>query len=172
MTFFTTLPGVLTGLASAATAMTALWAAFGRTPPPPPRQAILVNAVDYANGPDVVPAMREGIARFGNVIMNRSPPDNSRPNYAEWRIAAGPGGVYRLRVEYAAGEPRPVQVLVNGAIVETQALNATTGCWEAECIAWRDVGTVTLTAGENTLKLSRPEGVFPHIRTLQLQPAN
>jgi hypothetical protein len=173
LTFFTTLPGILTGIASAATALTALWAAFLRAPPPAPRQPILVNAVDYANGPDVARAIQdERTAHFGNVIMNRSPPDNARPNWAEWRLDAGPGGQYRLRVEYAAAEPRPVQVRVNDRIVVPQALNATTPCWEARCIEWRDVGTVTLMAGENILKLDRPEGVFPHIRTLQLLPAN
>jgi hypothetical protein len=169
--FFTTLPGVLTGVAAVVTALAGAWAVLAPRPAPPPAAPILLRAVEFANGPDVAPAQRTSAPReFGDVLMNREPPDNDRPNWAEWNFVSRAGGAYLLRIEYAAGEPRPLTVLVNGEIAIPVALNAVTGCWEARCQAWRDVGVVSLRRGANLLRLDRPEGVFPHIRFLELRP--
>ncbi|PWS37756.1 hypothetical protein DFH01_00065 [Falsiroseomonas bella] len=188
--FWTTLPGILTGLAAVIGALATAWVAFRPAVDAPPRdhparqaapasqaatsaarRTFRISALDYSNGPDVSPASRTSAPHaFGNILMNRDPPDNSRPNWAEWRIQGGTGSVWLLRVEYAAGEPRPVQVLVNGRVVVPSALNATTGCWDSQCQQWRDVGTIALEPGENVLRLDRPEGVFPHIRMLEFVP--
>lgn len=171
--FWTSLPGLLTGAAALVGALATAWVALRPSSvPEAKRERMLIPAVEYANGPDVAAAMRTSAPRsFGNVLMNREPPDNNRRNWAEWKLPATARGAWLLRIEYAAGEPRPVQVQLNGNLVHQGALNAATGCWEDRCQQWRDVGRIVLAPGQdNVLRLDRPEGVFPHIRTLELQP--
>lgn len=172
--FWVTLPGLLTAAAAFLTAAAGVIGAWEKLRPersPRPREPITVAATSYTSGPDVARALDDPqTSWFGDVIMNRPPPDNARANWAEWRIPVASGGRYRLEIEYAAGEARPVQVQLQGQLVNPSALNATTGCWEHRCQRWADVGVVALQAGDSLLRLDRRDGVFPHIRALRFTP--
>lgn len=166
--------GLITVVATAAGSVLGLIPSFvGLIPslaPPPPPEPITLRAIDYARGPDIQRAAEHAIGRrYGDVIMNRDPPGDRR-NWAEWILPVAAPGRYRLVVEYAILEPRPVDVYLGPLLVAPRALNRTTGCDFAECQIKVTVAEVTLRAGNTTLRIDRPEGVFPHIRQIELIP--
>lgn len=79
-------------------------------------------------------------------------------------------GRYRLDVEFAAMEARPVTILINGMVVRSDALNETTGGWSEANQSFRTQGYFDLRAGENRIRLER-SNVFPHIRALRFVPS-
>jgi hypothetical protein len=92
-----------------------------------------------------------------------------RANAAEFDFTAVAAGRYQLQVEYAALEPRPVLISVNGVLLTDNALALTTGGWTHEHQRWTTVGTVTLVAGSNRLRIER-DSVLPHIRSIRFVP--
>jgi len=167
--------GLVTVLATAAGSVLGLIPSFMSlmpwVAPPPPPEPIALRAIDYAQGPEIQRAAEHPTARqYGNVIMNRDPPGNRR-NWAEWQVNVVAPGRYRGVIEYAIKEPRPVDVFIGRQLVAARALNQSTGCDYAECQLKLDVGAVTLRTGTVTLRIDRPEGPFPHIRQIELLPA-
>lgn len=106
-----------------------------------------------------------------DVLLNGYPYDRPAPNGATWEFRVARGGTYLLKAEYAAFESRPVRVLLNGNLVFSEALAATTGCWTTNCQRTLNQGRVQLRDGLNVLRAER-SNVFPHIRGWILEPVD
>jgi hypothetical protein len=99
------------------------------------------------------------------VILNKG----ELPNFAEYDVKVAEAGVYQLELRYAAADSRPVQVLLNGKVVKSDAAGSKTGSWFPDTQTWAAECLVTLRAGVNTLRLFR-EQPFPHIDKFALVP--
>jgi len=99
------------------------------------------------------------------VILNKG----ELPNFAEYDFKVARPGVYQLELRYAAADQRPVQVLLNGQVIKTDAAGRKTGSWNPDTQTWFAECLVTLREGANTLRLFR-EQPFPHIDKLALVP--
>ncbi|RYZ17252.1 MAG: hypothetical protein EOO70_02460 [Myxococcaceae bacterium] len=112
-------------------------------------------------------------ANYGADVLHNGPPYKNFPrpriNTAEFDFDSAAEGAYRLEIEYAAAESRPVAISINGAVTMGGGLSAITGNWTKQ--QWKNQGTVTLKEGKNTLRLSRND-VFPHIRAIRFIPAD
>jgi uncharacterized caspase-like protein len=129
---------------------------------------LLANDVNLKRSRDVEVGGR--IARqYGASVLHNAAPYGLRPNAAEWIFSAPAAGSYRLDIEFAALERRPVRIIINGRAVRDDALNETTGGWTEDYQRFRPQGTFDLKAGENRIRLESTS-VFPHIRTLRLSP--
>ena len=131
---------------------------------------ITIRAIDIVRGCDVAPA--SGVtAIYGQGVLINAPPYTERPNCAEYSFIAPSSGNYRLEIEYAAAQSRPVQVTLNGVLVNQSAIAQITGGWMPENQRWTEVGTYRLKKGSNSLLLER-KAVFPCIRALRWTPVD
>ncbi|MEQ1631885.1 MAG: DUF1553 domain-containing protein [Planctomycetota bacterium] len=80
------------------------------------------------------------------------------------------GGTYSAQLRYAAEESRPLRVEVDGVLAIERCAEATTGGWRPEHQRWHELGTVELTPGRHTLRLSALGPNVPHLSRLLLQP--
>jgi hypothetical protein len=131
-----------------------------------PREVIEIPAVRFSRGGHV----EAGILPYGDVIHNAAP-YGPAPNWVDYDFFASSGGEYDLWIEYAAAEPRPVDILLNGRSVLTGGLSQMTGGWNIANQTLSRQCTVELLKGQNTLRLER-DNVFPHIRTIRLIPSD
>jgi len=134
-------------------------------PPPPPSGPIAIPAAEFMRSCDVASASGQAAVYGADVILN-APPYTNRPNCAEYQFRAPSAGVYRLEIEYASAEPRPVRLILNGALASATALSGITGCWTPNCQQWTEVGDFNLHAGLNTLLIER-NAPIPHIRAIR-----
>jgi hypothetical protein len=104
----------------------------------------------------------------GGLLLN-APPYTNRPNAAEWSVPITTAGNYRIEVEYAAALSRPVEALVDGVMVNGNALAGTTGSWCATPSITSAIATVSLTAGNHVFRLQRSD-VFPHLKEIRFVP--
>lgn len=129
---------------------------------------LLANAVDLKRSRDI--EVGGSLAtQYGANVLHNAAPYGVRPNAAEWTFFAPAAGRYRLEVEFAALEKRPVKVVINGRTVRSDALDETTGGWSEEYQRFRPQGSYDLKAGENRIRLESSH-VFPHIRSLRFVP--
>ena len=91
------------------------------------------------------------------------------PNRAEYKLTFPKDGVYKLSALFAAQESRPVTFYLDGETLATNALAETTGSWNSETAAWRDVAEFEAKAGEHVLSFSR-ETCISHIVAFRLSP--
>ncbi|MEX2560547.1 MAG: DUF1549 domain-containing protein, partial [Pirellulales bacterium] len=91
------------------------------------------------------------------------------PNVAEYDFELAAAGVFQVELRYAAAEPRPVQLLLDGAVVQPEAANEATGSWQPAEQAWFAEAVCRLPAGKHTLRLQR-DGPFPHFDRVALVP--
>ena len=75
---------------------------------------------------------------------------NGSADYIEWTVNASPAGSYELQFRYALGSgDRPLEIRVNGVVVEPSMSFPATGSWTT----WDTVSTMqTLNAGANTVR--------------------
>lgn len=97
-------------------------------------------------------------------LVYNAPPYNARPNAGEWVVVAPTAGIYSMAVAFAALDSRPVDILINGASALKGALSNTTGGWCASNVQNQTVGSVSLKAGANVVRLERTN-VFPHLQS-------
>jgi hypothetical protein len=109
-----------------------------------------------------------GHPTWGLGTIHNGPPYGPRMNSAEYDFTAC-AGTYRLEVEYAAAESRPVDIYVNGGLAIRDGLQATTGGWSAAEQRWLAQGEVRLVSGHNILQFRR-DNYFPHILAFRLVP--
>ena len=129
---------------------------------------LLASAVDLKRSRDI--EVGGGLAsQYGANVLHNAPPYGVRPNAAEWVFFTPVVGRFRLDIEFAALEKRPVKIVINGRTVRSDALNETTGGWSEEYQRFRPQGSYDLRAGENRIRLESTN-VFPHIRTLRFVP--
>ena len=55
-----------------------------------------------------------------NALLNGAP-CNGRPNAAEYEFFVVSGGLYRMSAEYASAEARPLNIILNGSVLMTDA---------------------------------------------------
>jgi len=79
----------------------------------------------------------------------------------DYRVRSARAGTHELRIRYASGEERPLEVLVDGEVVATNACAEPTGSFTPESMSWSTV-RFEMPAGESTLRLQR-SGAFPHV---------
>jgi hypothetical protein len=108
-----------------------------------------------------------GVLPYGEEVIHNAPPYRSQHNSASYHVYAENSGWYRIMIEYAAIEARPIQITFNGEVITLNALVHPTGGWEELYQKWSNEMEVFCRLGRNELQLSRTN-VFPHIRTIVL----
>lgn len=137
---------------------------------PPPNDLVIVDATEfvYTEGVSANIFKDPSTGSQGcpyKLVYNQPPFEPVPENSATYRVSLRRGGRYTILIEYAASEPRPIDVTVNGDLAFSGALKDVTKSW---CLTrWSTVGTVTLDRGPNDIRLSR-KGMFPHLRTIHL----
>ena len=126
---------------------------------------IVVRAMDFSRSSGIEVGV---VPEWGLTAIHNAPPYTPRMNLAEYDFKAV-GGTYRLEVEYAAAESRPVEIYINGSLVTSVGLSATTGGWSDGSQRWLAQTEVKLKSGQNTLVFKR-SNYFPHIRAFRLIP--
>ena len=99
------------------------------------------------------------------VILHTSSPDPVQ--YAEWEIMVEKPGAHLITVRYASQDSRPMKLLVNGTLIDSEALKEKTGGYHPKSQKWVPVATLSLKSGKNLIRLER-EGPIPHINALLL----
>ncbi|HEV3415534.1 MAG TPA: hypothetical protein VG056_01920, partial [Pirellulales bacterium] len=85
--------------------------------------------------------------------------------WAEFDFNVPIAGKYRLELCYAAAEPRPLKVSLNGSVVKERAATDVTGNGFPDGQRWSREGVFRLRQGRNTLRLEA-EGPYPHLSRL------
>ncbi|MEX0711349.1 MAG: DUF1553 domain-containing protein [Pirellulales bacterium] len=91
------------------------------------------------------------------------------PNVAEYDFELLADGAFQVELRYAAAEPRPVELLLDGVVVQPAAAGEATGSWQPAEQAWFAEAVCRLPAGKHTLRLQR-DGPFPHFDRVALVP--
>jgi mono/diheme cytochrome c family protein len=101
---------------------------------------------------------------IGGIILNVG-----GANQVEWDVDVATAGDYQLEVRYASAEARPVRLLLNGALIRSDAAKQNTGSFFPDGQRWEVVGRYPLKAGRNVLRLEAI-GVPPHISRFLFVP--
>ncbi len=123
----------------------------------------VVEAEQFSGGNVLIDTTGYG-AGIG-VILNRG----ELPNVVEYDVHVDIDDSYQLELRFAAAESRPVQVFVDGQLVNALAAVDVTGSWNPDTQRWSVVCVLPLSAGPHTIRLTR-EGPFPHFDKLALIP--
>ena len=123
-----------------------------------------IEAVSFVRGNAIRDTQNYG--KGLGVIITDAPPVS-----AEWDVTVPATGRYQIEVRYAAEESRPVQLLLNGKLVNKAVAGGMTGTWMPDTQQWEVVGVYDLNAGKNVLRIERNDGPFPHISRLFLTSA-
>ena len=95
---------------------------------------------------------------------------NASGDYVRWAADVATAGEYTLEFRYAngGGSDRPLELRVNGAVVNPRLSFPTTGSWST----WRTVSArVTLPAGSNTIQLTSVGSNGPNLDAVTIRPA-
>lgn len=123
--------------------------------------AILKAAIEYDRGTGVC----KGCLSYGpDVVTNKD--GIQRANMVEYDLDLPNSGKYRIEVQYAAQQSRPVDIIVNGG-QRTKGLGETTGGWAATTAEYFDQGIFEFKRGTNKLRFESTS-VFPHIRKISI----
>jgi hypothetical protein len=109
---------------------------------------------------------------YGPDFIHNAPPYGHAENMAQYEIYFTCGGTYLIKIEYAAGETRPVELTLhndNGYQIRRTVLSNITGSWTVPVLT--DQGVADIPKGALTMILFRSD-YFPHIRTIQFEPVN
>ena len=146
------------------------------TPPSQPLTEVEIHAVDRDRGLNVYPPVPATLGGpqgpYGDVLMIAPPYDTTpRKAWAEWDFETTGSGTYKMIVNYASGESRPVAISINGTLWKPNALatTPTPGCFAYTCRGNVTVGNITLRKGYNTVRFSR-ENNFPHLSQITFIP--
>ena len=130
---------------------------------PLPSGALLFEAEDFTRGN--VLKDRQGYGAGIGVLVNAG----QYPNFTEYEFTVPQAGPYQLDLRYASGDPRAVQLHVNGALVTSTAAGRVTGGFFPDKQEWEAEGVFRLQAGKNVVRIERAS-YFPHIDQLLLAP--
>ena len=129
------------------------------------QSAILLEAEAYQSG-NVVKSTT-GYGEGIGVIYNAG----KLPNIAEYEVEIPEAGRYQVELRYAAAAARPVQLLINGNLVNDSAAGEVTGSWYPKSQQWKVEGIYQFKAGLNRVRLESKK-VFPHIDKLLIAKPN
>ncbi len=110
----------------------------------------------------------------GNVAKDAYGPGSinstGTPALIEYKVSVPNAGDYKLAAEYASNERRAVDIFVNGKKQLNDVASLDTGGFRDDRKTWQVLGTVTLTAGDNVIRITR-SGPIPHFFRYLLLPA-
>ncbi|HEU4424738.1 MAG TPA: glycosyl hydrolase family 28 protein [Pilimelia sp.] len=118
----------------------------GTPPPPPPPPGTIFQAENAALFQAAVESQHSGFTGTGYVNYTNAP-----GGYVEWAVTTETAGMKTLGIRYANGVTtnRPMEIRVNGTVVETGLSFPATGAWTT----WQTrTFTATLNAGSNTVR--------------------
>jgi hypothetical protein len=123
--------------------------------------------------PDLSKNIQIGVLPYGYDVIHNAPDYGvDKENLAVYRFSFPCSGRYNLFIEYAAAQPRPVQLDLSdnlGFKFQTEILKTATGAWAPPVDTFQ--ATIdSIPVGEVSLQLYRAH-VFPHIRTIRFEPA-
>lgn len=154
--------GVLVvGLPAALAACTFIYTSLR---PPEPEKEVIIPAADMWSSDKVNVAPTNSC--YAGLVLNQ-PPYEIKGNSATYRVVLRSAGRYQLFIEYAAMEPRPLKVEVNGVLTPRIAADQVSGGWCNYQLRWDTAGEVPLRRGDNYLRLYT-EDYFPHLKTIKL----
>ena len=84
-----------------------------------------------------------------------------QPQFVEYEVDAAAGGRWTIRLRYAAGESRPLQLRVGDKVLAENICNTATGGFSVDNLAWTEI-EVDLPAGTSRVRFERT-GAFPHL---------
>ncbi len=122
-----------------------------------------IEARDFDDGNPRVSLTGQSYADGPSCIWN----GGELPNWAEYEIEFPVTADYTLSVLYAAHQPRPVAILLDGKQVHT-GLKGATGGWNTKTAKWEEQCTFTIPQGTHTIKL-HCQGPYPHICAIRLK---
>ncbi|MBL8867748.1 MAG: DUF1549 domain-containing protein, partial [Planctomycetia bacterium] len=125
--------------------------------------AIVAESEAFARGN--VLKLTDGYGAGIGVIINAGP----IPNFTEHDIDIKKAGTFQVAVRYAAADPRPIRILVNGKVVAGNACGERTGSWNPDTQKWHPEATVPLAAGRIVVRFER-DGAIPHLDKFALVP--
>ncbi|QDT90290.1 DUF1553 domain-containing protein [Gimesia algae] len=129
------------------------------------QSAILLEAEAYQTGN--VKKSTTGYGEGIGVIYNAG----MLPNIAEYEVEIPEAGRYQLEIRYAAAAARPVQLLINGDLVNDSAAGKVTGSWYPKSQQWKVQGVYQFKAGQNRVRLESKQA-FPHVDKLLIAKPN
>jgi len=119
-------------------------------------KGLLLEAEDFDRGN--VSVDRDS---YGKEIGIISDPGGQK-NFAEYDIELPAAGEYQIELRYAALRARPGQLLIDGQVVQPEAVSKTTGGWMPEHQKWIVEGVYRLKAGKHVLRI-QSEPLMSHI---------
>ena len=90
------------------------------------------------------------------------------PNRAEYDLDFPVTAEYTIAALYAAADPRPVDILLDGSTV-ARGFGGVTGSWQTSTARWDPQRAVPIAAGRHTIALVCPGPCFPHICALRFE---
>lgn len=127
-------------------------------------KVVMVRAADMTRGIGV----EVGNWPLGDTVLHNKS-GGTPPFEAEFDFNVPAAGKYRLEVEYAAADPRPTEISINGKLVTSEGMGVITGGWDESSQKWMPQGEVGLIQGKNTLKIFRND-VLSAIRGFRFIP--
>jgi formylglycine-generating enzyme required for sulfatase activity len=125
--------------------------------------SLTLSAVDFDIGNVRVSRKGEAYADEHACIWH----SNSTPDEASYLVEFSADGECVLHALYAAKDPRPTDILVDGIKVHT-GFKSATGNWNTKSARWERQCTMKVKAGTRTVTLRR-NGPFPHICGLKIE---
>ena len=126
-----------------------------------PADAILIPAYAYDRG-------NPKTYRHGETYADAQPMvtwGGQYPVVVEYDIDFPVTAEYAIQILYAAAEPRPAELLLDGKAQGTCCRTAT-GSWNTSSARWEETCRLTIAKGLHTVKLSR-NAPFPHLVALR-----
>lgn len=124
---------------------------------------LVLEAESYVRGNAKID--HEGYGQGIGVIYNAG----ELPNVAEYDVQLADSRLYQVELRYAAADPRPVKLFIDGRLIKSDAAKEKTGTWYPDTQTWFAELVQPLAAGSHTLRLECA-GPFPHFDKLALQP--
>ncbi len=131
-------------------------------PGPAAKSSILLPACEFDRG-NVLAIPSGSYADAEPVVVN----GGVAPNVMEYDFELPVAAVYALHARYAAQEPRPVDLYLDG-VKAAQGFRSVTGSWQSSSARWEKIGDLEIAKGPHTLKLQCPGPCIPHIVALRL----
>ena len=119
-------------------------------------KGLLFEAEDFDRGNVAVDR-----SNYGKGIGIISDPGGQK-NFAEYDIELPITGNYQVELRYAASLSRPGQLLMDGTVIQPEAVSNITGGWQPEHQKWNVEGVYHFEAGKHVLRI-QSEPMMSHI---------
>ncbi len=127
-----------------------------------PQQGIYIEAERFQRGTASIDNGELGYGTQIGIIFTLK-----APTFVEYDVTVPRAGAYQIELRYASGVPRPVRLLLDGAVVNPRAAEMPTGGFGPSEQRWSPVGATDIGAGGHVLRLES-DAVFPHIDRILL----